>query len=300
MIVYFIQAHRHERQVLNLVNVLLSCPESFVIVSFDSALPEALRLDRPNYMARASSRKIRRGDFSPVDEYLDALRWLREKGVAYDWFVNLCGQTLPARPIREVSREIAACEFDAVMHHFPMFSATSEWSERESADRLDFRYRKLTKRSLTTAERAVAKCAKLANAVQPWVRINTGYGLLLGKRTPRPPGLTFHGGVYFTCLSRRCGEYLLDFCAREPAVADYFRRILVPDEIFMQTVLLNHPFRISGDRKMFVNFAGAKGGHPNNLELADLEQMSGFHFARKFDFDSTAYARALERAAGKD
>ena len=40
MIVYFIQAHRDERQVLNLASLLLADPASFVIVSYDSHLPE--------------------------------------------------------------------------------------------------------------------------------------------------------------------------------------------------------------------------------------------------------------------
>lgn len=49
MIVYFIQAHQGAVQVLNLVNLLLADPASFVIVSYDSQLPDELRsclLDR--------------------------------------------------------------------------------------------------------------------------------------------------------------------------------------------------------------------------------------------------------------
>lgn len=296
MIVYFIQAHRHPEQVLNLVDVLLACPQSFVIVSYDTALPDALRSDRANYLARATTRKIHRGDFSPVDEYLDALRWLRDTGVAYDWFVNLCGQTLPAQPIRTVSREIADCTFDAVMHHFPMFSPASAWPERECGVRVRYRYRKLIDRPMTLPERAAVKCLKLANAIQPWVRINTGYGLLLGTRTRCPEPLVFHGGSYFKYLSRACGEFLLDYCVRKPAVVDFFRHSLVPDEIFTQTILLNHSFRISGDSRMFVHFAGAKGGHPKVLEPADLAAMAGWHFARKFDFGSPAHTQMLARA----
>ena len=297
MIVYFIQAHQHERQVLSLVETLLSCPQSFVIVSFDSRLPEALRLDRPNYFARASARKIQRGDFSPVDEYLDALRWLKETGVAYDWFVNLSGQCLPVQPVAALSAEIASCGFDAVMHHFPMFSPECDWPEAECAARVNYRYRKLIDRSLSKPERGALKCCTLVNAVQPWLRINTSFGLLLGTRTPRPAGLRFFGGSYFKYLSRACGEFLLDYCARQPAVVEYFRRTLVPDEIFAQTILLNQSFRVSGDCKMFFRFAEGRGGHPLNLEVADLDHTGGFHFARKFAFESAAYRCALGRLA---
>ena len=295
MIVYFIQAHQHERQVLNLVEILLSCPQSFVMVSFDSRLPDLLRLDRPNYMARASAQQVHRGDFSMVAEYLGALRWLKEMGVNYDWFVNLSGQCLPVKPVAAIAEEIAACGFDAVMQHFPMLSPESDWSEAECATRLHYRYRKLIDRPLSKFERGALAPARLVNRVQPWLRINTSFGLQLGTRTRLPPGLKFFGGSYFKYLSRVCGEYLLEFLARHPAISDYFQHSLVPDEMFAQTILLNHSFRVSGDCKMFFRFTGGRGGHPLDLEVADLDHTAGFHFARKFRFGSPGYQAALGR-----
>lgn len=295
MIVYFIQAHREPAQVAALAELLLAAPAAFVMVSYDGGLPETLRLDRPNYFARAAARKIRRGDFSPLDEYLAALRWLRDAGVAYDWFVNLCGQCLPVQPVRRIAEEIAGCGCDAVMHHFPIFSPASDWPESEGEMRLGFRYRKLAARPLTQLERGALKCLTLANAVQPWVRLSTAYGLRLGTRTPRPAGLVLHGGSYFKYLSRACTEHLLAYCAARPEVVDYFRHTLVPDEIFTQTILLSHPFRVSGEGKMFFRFSAGRGGHPRSLEPADLDQIAGHHFARKFDCGSPACLHALAR-----
>ena len=294
MIVYFIQAHRDERQVLNLASLLLADPASFVIVSYDSHLPELLRSGRANYMARTARRRIHRGDFSPVDEYLDALRWLRDERIGYDWFVNLCGQSLPVQPMAVISGEIAKLKCDAVMHHFPMFSAESDWPAREEQARVLFRWRRLTDRQLTRGERAILKGITLGmNAVQSRFRLNTSYGLQTGTRTRPPEGLTFHGGSYFKYVSRRCGEHLLDCCERQPEVMDFFRHTLVPDEIFTQTILLNHPFQISGDNRMFFRFAGKKGGHPERLEEEDIASAAGFHFARKFEFESPAYRRVM-------
>ena len=299
MIVYFIQAHREGRQVLNLVELLLACPESFVIVSYDGPLPEPLRPGRANYMARSAARKIRRGDFSPVDEYLDALRWLRNERIAYDWFVNLCGQSLPVQPVAQISAEIAKLECDAVMHHFPMFSPQSDWPAHEERARVLYRYRKLTGRPLPKAARGILKAVNLgANAVQSRFRLSTSYGLHLGTRTRPPEGLTFHGGSYFKYVSRKCGEYLLDYCAQRPEVLDFFRHSLVPDEVFTQTILLNHPFQISGDNKMFFRFAGKEGGHPEDLTEEDIPRAAGFHFARKFAFESPACRRVIAGIAG--
>ena len=114
-----------------------------------------------------------------------------------------------------------------------------------------------------------------------------------------PEGLTIHGGSYFKYVSRRCGEWLLDYCERSPEVLDFFRHSLVPDETFAQTLLLDHPFRISSESRMFFRFSGEKGGHPECMEEADIERAAGSHFARKFEFESPAYRRvmALHRAA---
>ena len=76
---------------------------------------------------------------------------------------------------------------------------------------------------------------------------------------------------------------------------DYFRHSLVPDEIFTQTILFSHGFRISGEGKMFFCFSTGRGGHPRSLEPADLEHIAGHHFARKFDLGSPAYELALAR-----
>ena len=295
MIVYFIQAHQHERQVLNLAEILLSCPQSFVIVAFDSRLPDALKLDRPNYFARPSARKVHRGDFSPVAEYLNALRWLKDTGLSYDWFVNLSGQCLPVKPMAAITGEIMHCGFDAVMEHFPMFSPQSHWPDAECAMRANYRYRKIVNRPLTKTERAALKCLKLANAMQPWLRINTSFGLHVGTRTPRPAGLEFFGGSYFKYLSRACGEFLLEYCDRQPKALDYFQHTLSQDEILAQTILMNQSFRVSGECKMFYRFTEGRGGHPLDLDVADLDNTGGFHFARKFRFESQAYRVALER-----
>ena len=294
MIVYFIQAHRDPRQVAALAGLLLACPASFVIVSYDGPLPDELRTERARYFARSAARKIRRGDFSPLDEYLAALRWLRGERIAYRWFVNLCGQTLPVQPVARISGEIAQLGCDAVMHHFPMFTPASDWPAREETARVLYRYRPLTGRPLGKAARAFLKAAALGmNAVQSRHRLSTAYGLHLGTRTRPPAGLTLHGGSYFKYLSRPCADHLLDTCAQRPEVLDFFRHSLVPDEIFMQTLLLNHPFRISGESRMYFRFAGKAGGHPESLEPADLGRAAGFHFARKFAFESPAYRQAL-------
>ncbi len=296
MIVYFIQAHRGEQQVRELVEMLLAAPDSFVIVSYDSQLPELLRLNRPNYMAKTAGRKIHRGDFSPVAEYLDALQWLRDERIAYDWFVNLCGQTLPLKPVEEIAAEIGGLKCDAIMHHFAMFSPDSDWSAGEATQRVHYQYRKLSNRPLSRSERGILKAVNaVAGAVQSRYRLSTSYGLQIGKRSRPPDDLKFFGGSYFKYLSRKCGEFLLEYRDHSPERLAYFQRILVPDEIFAQTVLVNQPFNISGENKMYFRFAGKRGGHPEPMDESDIGRTADCHFARKFEYQSPAYRRITAR-----
>ena len=66
----------------------------------------------------------------------------------------------------------------------------------------------------------------------------------------------------------------------------YFRRVLAPDEVFLQTVLVGSGrFRLANDSKRYFDFRGSVGNHPKVLRVSDLPRMTsrGAHFARKVD-----------------
>ena len=64
------------------------------------------------------------------------------------------------------------------------------------------------------------------------------------------------------------------------------RRVLAPEEVLFQTVLLSAGrFTLANDSKRYFDFRASKGNHPKVLEVADLPRMEsrGAHFARKLD-----------------
>ena len=66
----------------------------------------------------------------------------------------------------------------------------------------------------------------------------------------------------------------------------YLRRVLAPEEVFFQTVLLSAGrFTLANDSKRYFDFRGSTGNHPKMLRVADLPRMTsrGAHFARKLD-----------------
>jgi hypothetical protein len=94
----------------------------------------------------------------------------------------------------------------------------------------------------------------------------------------------FAGEVWFSA-NHRCARRILDFYDNDRNVADHYRRTLVPEESYLQTVLANAPdLKLSQDYLCYVDWTGG-GSNPKVLTLDDLPQLvkTGAHFARKFD-----------------
>lgn len=108
------------------------------------------------------------------------------------------------------------------------------------------------------------------------------------KLTPRrlPDRLHPHGGGSYWCLSRRHVEYTLDYLARRPGVADFFKTTFVPDEMIFHTILGNSPLADELVREPFnYNYFALNSPNPIILGIEHLAaaRASGALFARKFE-----------------
>jgi hypothetical protein len=277
------------------------CPNSVVLISHDfraTPLPRATFGGDNN--VHVIQGKGGRGDFTIVDGYLAALRWLRDNKVDYTWLTNLSGQDYPVASLAEFAKELATAPHDGFLHH----SAELALSRPDGYDRYYFQYRKL-KENLSVTERALLRVPRVAlERVSAPYRINTSYGLMVGRRAdPAPFNADFrcYAGSYWHTIRRRCADYLLDFVEREPTLLDYLKRVLVPDECFFQTVLVNQPgFRFVNDNRRYFDMRGARHGHPKVMTEADMPKFLGgrYFFARKFEWSSgTALLDKLDRHA---
>lgn len=284
---FLIQSHRDPDQLARLVRTLRQgCADCIVLVSHDF---RAVPLKRATFGNDDNVHVIQgkggRGDFDIVDGYLAALRWLRDNHVRYEWITNLSGQDYPAASLAGFAAELAAAPHDGFLQY-----ADAMTRERcDGYDRYYFQYTKL-KEKLGVAERAMLRLPRVAlERFSGNHRINTSYGLMIGRRAdPAPFNADFrcYTGSYWHTIRRRCADYLLDFADAEPALAAYFRRVLVPDECFFQTVLANHPgLRFANDNRRYVDMRGARHGHPKVMTQADLPKFTGgrYAFARKFE-----------------
>jgi hypothetical protein len=285
-VAYFIQSHRGADQVLRLAATLRRGSPAAVLVVGHCPSGEALddaRLRSLGVLSFRHRQPARRGYWSLLEPYFDAVELLRREGVDYDWLVYLSGQCYPVRPLAEIERALAGCERDGFLRWRPALARAASGRRRQGRFRYYYRYRDCP-RSLP-----LLRLLRRLNAVQPLLHVHLTYGPRLGlraRRLPYGPGLVPYVGTQWATLRRPCAEQLLDVASGGGPLVAHLRQTVCPDEAFAPTVLVNHgKWRLENDDLRFADFAGSRDGHPRTLGQADAERLHAgpYHFARKFD-----------------
>jgi hypothetical protein len=294
-VAFVLQTYRLLDQVGRLIDTLdHGCPNDLIMVVHSGSRDELKALANSHRIDRALSAAPGRGRFGLIDSYLSALRWLHRQDKPYDWVVLLSGQDYPIRPLPEFRKILTQSRVDGYIYSFdPLDECTAgrgrmAWSINETKDRYHFRYSSVTD-DLSVIGRGVMRLPRQALALTRGYRINTSFGLAFGrlaKTTPFSPELRLYAGSYWHIIRRECAEWLVQFVDENPDVVEYFRHVVLPDEAFVQTILLNNKtFRFSTDDLRYYNFTKSRHGHSKTLGPSDLEPTfaSGCFFARKFD-----------------
>lgn len=294
---YLIQTHKNPEQIYRLVRLIKTAnSEALIILSHDS---KAAKLDLdplkdlPGDEVVLLTAKSGRGDLSLVLAYLEALDWLEEHNIEFDWLTNLSGQCYPTQPIEAFEGLLAKAEYDGFLEYFELFSDQNGWGVRTSQDRYLYHYWRPGV-MLSTWQRAALKPLKVVvNNTQPLARLQWYNGeLMLGLRTQAPfdQSLTGYGGSYFHSLSRKCVKFLYDFSKSQSGMEmiEFYKKTWVPVESFLQTVLVNNKdFKLCEDNKRYMNWSATSYGHPGIVTAEDYPGLTkdNVFFARKFDIN---------------
>jgi hypothetical protein len=298
---YHIQTHTRPEQVARLVEVIKrGSPHSVVLVSHDAAGPP---LDIPRlealpgvhvFMASCSY-----GDFSHLDRYFAAVDWLDEHRVEFDWLENLTGQDYPLRSIADIERALANSNTDGYIQYAPVFpeltppdadqGAAPDYrlcSPFDAAIRYQYRHWRVGRP--TPAKQKWLRPLMALDWLQPWVRVSLAFSTIgiRRRKTVFTDDFICYGGSFFCTLSASCARYARDFARNNPDVVAFFRTTQAPDEVFLQTALVNSgKFKFLPDRKRYIDYSRTRNNHPKVLGVADLDAMfaSDAHWARKFD-----------------
>ena len=286
---YLIQTYKNPDQIYRLVRLIKKqSPDSQVIVSHDFSncnLDVTALQSLPGVQVFPGQGG--RGDFATVQRYLDAVDWLLSNKVDFDWLINITGQDYPIQSLSEIEHFLAATNYDGFIEYFPVFSKESHWSIKEGYSRYLHRYKQLVL-DLPEWQKELLNPLKVINYIQPFFRINFSYGITLGVRSSAPFQENFicYGGAFYCTLSQKCIQYLNEFAKANPDVVDYYRNVAIPEESFIQTVLVNSRlFNLCNDCKRYFDFSETRNGRPRTLTTNDYPSLveSQLHFARKFD-----------------
>lgn len=284
-VAYFVQSHRAPAQALRLLATLRRGSPNAVLVT--GHCPHAEPLDE-TALARLGAhhfrhrRQARRGFWSLLEPYFDAVELLAARREPYDWLVYLSGQDYPLLPPGAIEAALAASPFDGYLTWRSAAAPFPEGRRRQGHLRYHYRYRELPRWA------PLLRALRPLNRVQPLWQVHLTYGPCLGMRAGRrgDAARPVFVGSQWTTLRRACCEQLLAEVRGHGPVAAALEHTICPDEALAQTVLVNDPSRrLCNDNLRFVDMARARDGHPRTLGVADLDRLlaSGCHFGRKFD-----------------
>lgn len=228
-------------------------------------------------------RRARRGSWSLLEPWLDAVELLAARGDRYEWLVYLSGQDYPVMPLARSEAYLRASGRDGFLTWRDARAPSPDGRRRQGRLRYDYQYVELPRLA------GALRLLRPLNGLQRLWHVQLTYAPRLGVRAWRSPfrrGLHAYVGLQWTTLRRVCAEHVARVAREDHALRRYFERTLCPDEAFAQTVLVNDGrYDLANDALRFVDFAGTRDGHPRLLRLADLPAATSgaYHFARKFD-----------------
>jgi hypothetical protein len=234
--------------------------------------------------------------------------------------VLLSGQDYPIAPLERVERDLAVSDSDALLDAARLASGRMAFRWRRSGEtRLGRRYYfsyvavpPIGRRLPRFVRSALLRLAFVIDQSQPLVGLwpmPAGVRWRVGVRrlrTPFGPGRPCRVGSTWFSMSRRAVERVLEQAGEDSPIARHYRRTIIPDESFFQTVVCADPqLTVRPDNARYQTWRDSDSPlHPDTLTIDHLDQIMscGKHFARKFDegFDREVLDRIDEQRHAMD
>lgn len=299
--VYCILSHGKLDQMLRLVHTIRrGSPQSAILIHHDAKSPPPPESLLEQLGARLVVPRISAtwGDFTLVEAMQNCIHHARAH-IDFDWFVMLSGQDYPLRPLEESEDGLRHAPYDAFVRASPVTAGPYAFRYYLRYWKLPkFRYTHRVPKALT---RILETSRNIVNRKCQRIRIQPGQNgapprigvWIFGH--PFTSEFVCHKGSQWLTLSSRAVDYLCQFENDRPDITAHFRRTLIPDESYFQTILCNaSALRTCDDHRRFILWDDAKLAHPVTLSMKHFHAMvqSGKDFGRKFDM--TVDAQVLD------
>jgi len=289
---YLIQTYKNPEQIYRLVKLITNTTSnSFILIShnFNSCSLSTSLFQEFKNVAIISNNGVMMGSFAILQGFLDAIDWLLNQQIKFDWLINLSGQDYPTQPLSKFENFLESTKYDGFIEYFDVYSQQSPWNKRTVNARYLYHYKHF-QQYLSPWQRLMLKPIKhIVNNSQPLIRLDSSYGLTVGIKSFHNlfnKNFTCYGGSYFATFSRQCVMYLYFFVKENPRVVDYYKRTFIPEESLIQTVLVNSKkFNLYNNNYRYSDFMNSRHGHPRILNSQDYSMITkdNIYFARKFD-----------------
>ena len=277
---YLILAHKNWNQLMTLLS-FLDDSRNDIYIHIDRRVVDVPWEQIRNSVQKARIVFVKRltsawGDYSLVKAELQLLEEATRSPHAY--YHLLSGQDLPLKPQNEIHDFFASrpeAEY-VVIKKSPVEGV-------HSPDRRQRYYFFFLRWNTFLDKTGIAylylrRFQKLSILVQKWLRVNRVKGM---------EDQLYYGSQWFS-ITDAFARYLL---TQRAYIKKHFRWTFIPDEHFLQTVLMRSPFRdrVSQIPTRVINWQTGtltlKNGHPSDFTAADYEflRSSDCLFARKFD-----------------
>jgi hypothetical protein len=225
------------------------------------------------------------GDFSCVEATIEALRLLYAGNNAPDWFVYLSGSDYPIKSADKIIKDLQSSEFDGFIEH----KLVSEGDLRYPPDPDNLQGWKW-ETWLKQCHKRYCSLRLDVWSINRYLRFRTRTFWLeqpffTKGRLPFNPEFKCYAGEVWFSANHRCARRILEFYDHDLQVTRHYRKTLVPEESYLQTILANtQGLKLSQNYLRYIDWTQG-GSNPKVLTIADLPKLvnSGAHFARKFD-----------------
>ena len=280
-LVYIISAYRLPRQLLRLVTRLQGEGTTF-LVHIDKKCDPAVFATAAEGLGRLPNVHLLErhvchwGGFGHVEASLKGIEAIVERRLPCDHAVLLTGQDFPIKSNEFIQNTLGESADFSFLQNFPLPDVEiwpPDGGERRIAHwHLWIKGRHVELPHHTSTPR-FASAVRAINALVP-------------DRRSFLPGLRPYGGSGYWMLSREAVLHVHNFVRQHPEFVSFFRRTLVPDELFFQTLLMNSELRqrVKNDDLRYIDWS-AQHSSPAVLTVDDFHSLRASHalFARKFD-----------------
>lgn len=315
---YVITCHKNAVQVERLINRLNEEGTNFVLhisktseKGFYADMKKAVA-GYPNVFFCKREDGTHNG-FGIVKGIINGIEYFFTHNIEFDYLHLISGQDYPIKSNDYIADFLEKHKGEQFMEYYPVFPKPGSefyenhpWGPHRQVYRVDRYHFKITgvTRSIPelltnrlidhslyqTIKIFLNEAGKYRREGRLWTEfLLLFWSRVLPNRRKIPEGFDIYGGKTWFTITNDCARYVVNAHKTNKVMRNFFKYTLIPDEMYILTILLNSPYKDKcvNDYLREIEWAGGDGTHPIVFKAEHIERMqkSPNLFARKFDID---------------